>query len=376
MSEKQSKKEILREKLLERQKDAKVIRKILLITTLVIVLIAGGLALGGYFYVKSALQPYNPEDKKIRKVEIPIGSSVGGIASILKDEKIIKDEKVFKYYIKFRNEAGFQAGTYELSPSMTIGQIVNSIKTGKIMQEVAVKITLPEGKQLQQIAGIIAEKTGQSQDQVFKTLNDKAFIKKMQDLYPELLTDEIYNANIRYPLEGYLFPATFSFYEEKPGIEKIVTEMLAKTDKVLSQYQQDMAAKKLTPHKLLTFASLVEEEATEKVDRDKIASVFYNRIKIGMKLQTDPTVLYAKGEHKAKVYTKDLKTESPYNTYTNEGLPPGPIANAGVISIEAALKPAQTDFLYFLATSTGDVIFTKTLDQHNREKARYITSQN
>ncbi|RFU71630.1 endolytic transglycosylase MltG [Peribacillus saganii] len=376
MSEKVSKKAIVREKLLERQKDAKVIRKILLISTLIFILIAGGLALGGYLYVKSALQPYNPEDKKVRKVEIPIGSSVSGIAAILKDNKIIKDERVFKYYIKFRNEAGFQAGTYELSPSMNLGEIVSSIKTGKIMQEVALKITLPEGKTLQQIAGIIAEKTDENPDQVFKTLNDKAFIRKLQDLYPELITDEIYNENIRYPLEGYLFPATFSFYEEKPGIEKIVTEMLSQTNKVLSQYHEDLTAKNLTPHKLLTFASLVEEEATEKVDRDKIASVFYNRMKIGMPLQTDPTVLYAKGEHKAKVYYKDLKTESPYNTYTNVGLPPGPIANAGVMSIEAALNPAETDFYYFLATSTGDVIFTKTLDQHNREKARYITSQN
>jgi UPF0755 protein len=122
-------------------------------------------------------------------------------------------------------------------------------------------------------------------------------------------------------------------------------------------------------------ASLIEEEATGQVDRHKISSVFYNRIKKGMPLQTDPTVLYAEGKHKDRVVYKDLDVISPYNTYKNTGLPPGPISNTGKTSIEAALNPAKTDYFYFLATSTGEVIFTKTLEEHNREKDKHISSK-
>lgn len=117
-------------------------------------------------------------------------------------------------------------------------------------------------------------------------------------------------------------------------------------------------------------------EATEKTDRSKISSVFYNRLKKDMPLQTDPTVLYALGEHKSRVYYKDLKVKSPYNTYTNKGLPPGPIANAGESSWKAALHPEKTDFVYFLAKKNGEVVFTKTLNEHNKAKAKYITGSN
>ena len=122
-------------------------------------------------------------------------------------------------------------------------------------------------------------------------------------------------------------------------------------------------------------ASLVEEEATEKVDRAKIASVFYNRLDKGMPLQTDPTVLYAKGEHKDRVFYKDLEIDSPYNTYKVKGLPPGPIANAGEMSIKAVLEPEKTKYLYVLATPEGEVLYSKTLDEHNVKKAEHITNQ-
>jgi UPF0755 protein len=375
MENKETIKESIRQKLLEMQSEARIVRKIVLIIAVVLFLAVGGAALGGYFYIKSALKPANPESKAEKKVEIPIGSSVSGIAQILEDHGIIKDARVFKYYVKFKNESGFMAGEYKLKPSMTIPEIIEQLKTGKAMKEVAIKITIPEGKQLKQIAGIIAEKTNKNEEEVFKQLNDKNFVKAMMAKYPDILTDEILNKNVKYPLEGYLFPATYPFYKENPTVEEIVTAMLDKTKSVLQEYEGQMTEKKFTVHQLLTMASLIEEEATEKADRDRIASVFYNRIKTGMPLQTDPTVLYAKGKHQERVLYEDLKVDSPYNTYKHQGLPPGPIANAGVTSIEAALNPEKTDFLYFLATADGDVIFTKTLDEHNKAKAKYITNK-
>ncbi|KMY50894.1 endolytic transglycosylase MltG [Peribacillus loiseleuriae] len=373
--EKQTKKQYLQQKLLEQQGEARIVRKIIMIVMLVIVVVAACVGIGGYLYVQSALNPADPDNQKIQEVEIPIGSSVGNISTILAEQGIIKNAKIFKYYIKFKNESGFQAGSYKLASSMTLPEIIKSLKTGKVVMDAQLKITIPEGKQLVQIAHIVAEKTNQDPKDVFEQMNDKAFIDKMRAKYPDLLTDEIYGKKVRYPLEGYLFPATYDFYEEKPSLDMIVTEMLKKTDEVLAQYKDEMNEKQFSNHKLLTLASLIEEEATARVDRDMISSVFFNRMKIDMPLQTDPTVLYAKGQHQEKVLYKDLEVNSPYNTYQNKGLTPGPIANAGTVSIEAALNPAASDYLYFLATSTGEVVYAKTLDEHNQNKAKYITNK-
>ncbi|MES1038158.1 MULTISPECIES: endolytic transglycosylase MltG [Peribacillus] len=370
-----SKKEHIRMKLLEQQGEAKLVRKIIMITIASLIVLIGVVGLVGYLYINSAMKPVDPEDDTIKKVKIPIGSSVNGISTLLEEQGIIKDARVFKYYIKFRNESGFQAGEYKLSPSMPIEDIVTSIKTGKLMKEAAMKITIPEGKQLVQIADIIAVKTGEDPKKVFKKLNDKKFVHSMQEKFPQLLTSEIENEKVLYPLEGYLFPATYDFYEEKPTLESIVIEMLKKTEETLQAYETQMDKNDYSVHEMLTFASLVEEEATAQVDRGKIASVFYNRIEEGMPLQTDPTVLYAKGSHKSRVYYKDLEVKSPYNTYKNKGLPPGPIANAGTTSIDAVLKPEKTDYLYFLATPEGEVLYSKTLDDHNIKKAEHISNK-
>lgn len=372
---KKDKKLLITEKLIEQQKEARIVRKIVFITTIVGILLIGAIGGGGYYYVKEALKPVDEDSKKTVDVTIPIGSSTTGIGQILEGKGVIRDARVFKYYVKFKNEAGFMAGDYKMNPSMTLPEIITSLKTGKVMQEAVMKITIPEGKQLQQIAGIIAEKTQQDQEEIFKQLNDKEFVKKMMEKYPDVLTEDILNEKVKYPLEGYLFPATYPFYSEKPTIEEIVTVMLDKTKKTLGEYRGQMAEKEMSTHQLLTMASLIEEEATEKVDRDKIASVFYNRLDEGMMLQTDPTVLYAHGEHRERVFHKDLEIDDPYNTYKNAGLPPGPIANPGVMSIEAALAPADTDDMYFLATSTGEVLFSKTLAEHNRKVDEHITNK-
>jgi UPF0755 protein len=373
--ERKDNKEIIRQKMLEHYHEAKVVRKIVaIISTLVILFIVliGG---GGYLYITSALKPIDKNSKVHQKVIIPIGSSVTGIGEKLEASGIIKNAKVFKYYVKLKNEGGFMAGEYELSPSMDVPEIVNRLKTGKVLQQASLKLTIPEGSQLKEIAHIMEKALNKSDGEVFNSLNDKAFIKTMMVKHPNLLTKDILNPQVKYPLEGYLFPATYSFYKPNPTIEEMVTAMLKKTQVVLDNYSKETEAKKLTTHQLLTVASLIEEEATAKADRKAIASVFYNRIDKGMPLQTDPTVLYAQGKHKERVLYADLEVNSPYNTYKNTGLPPGPISNAGEMSIAAALKPEKTKYYYFLATSNGKVIFTKTLEEHNKEKAKYISSK-
>jgi UPF0755 protein len=285
---------------------------------------------------------------------------------------MIKSAFIFKYYVKFENDKGFYAGTYQLSPAMNVPDIISRLQSGKV--DAAVTITIPEGTQLKEIAYIIAKSIHQPDAAVLKQLNDRGYIKTLIAKYPNLLSNEILSSKIIYPLEGYLFPATYPFYQQNPSVNEIVSAMLDKTNEVMAGYQDQIKQRKMTVHQLLTMSSLIEEEATKKADRTKIASVFYNRIKQGMPLQTDPTVLYAEGKHKAMVFYKDLDVNSPYNTYKNKGLPPGPISNAGKTSIDAALNPASTNYYYFLATSDGGVIFSKTLNEHNQEKAKYISS--
>lgn len=374
MTEKKDYREEMYKKLLERKEEAKTVRKIVFFTTLTIVVIMLVVGISGFWYVNSALKPLDADSNKQIEVEIPIGSSITTIANILEDKGIIKNATIFRYYVKFNNESGFQAGTYALSPSMTLQQIIKSLKTGKVYQEVKWKLTIPEGLQLVEIAAIIAEKTNQKSEDVFSQLNDPEFIKNLMNKYPALLTEEILDENIKYPLEGYLFPATYPMYEDNPTLEEIVDIMLEKTVEVISEYEDAIIERNLSVHELLTIASLIEEEATAKADRQKIASVFYNRLDAEMPLQTDPTVLYALNKHKDRVLYKDLEVQSPYNTYIHKGLPPGPIANAGKMSIEAALFPADTDYYYFLANAEGEVFYSTTLQEHNELKAKYITN--
>lgn len=361
-----------REKLLERQSEARVIRKIVLIISLIFSFMILGAIGGGYFYIHTNLKPLDVNNTETKAIEIPIGSSSTTIGKVLEKEEIIRSGKIFRYYVKFKNETGFMAGTYELSPSMDLDEIVSILKTGKVTEEVVFKLIIPEGKQLEQIASIIAEKMNWDVTEVMNELNSKEFIKKMQQAFPNLISDEIYDSKIKYPLEGYLFPATYSFYKEDPTLEEIVKVMINKTDEVIKEYNAEISNTDWTIHQVLTFASLVEEEATASVDRNMIASVFYNRMEVGMPLQTDPTILYALGQHQDVVLYKDLEVESPYNTYKYTGLTPGPIANAGKTSIEAVLFPAESDYYYFLATPKGEVLYSKTLAEHNEKKAKYL----
>lgn len=372
--EKRKKIKLEKEKYLhERAQEASIVRKIVLAITLAVFLLGSGALIGGFLYIRSALEPVDPDSHEEIEVEIPMGSGISQIAKILEDHKIIKDDTVFKYYVRFKNETGFQAGTYHFTPAMTFDEIINMLKTGKVFNEPVLILTIPEGLWLKDIAGIIGEAIDSTPDEVFDTLNDPDFIQEMMELYPEILTDDILQADIKYPLEGYLFPATYDYYEEDLTVKDIVIPMLDKTKEVIAKYQEDMEAKEMSVHELLTLASLIEEEAVSEEDRRTISSVFYNRMEIGMKLQTDPTVIYAMGEHRDRLYYKDYEIEDPYNTYYTDSLPPGPIANPGEMSIEAALYPSSTDYLFFLATREGEVLFSKTLEEHNQKIEEHIS---
>ncbi|AYC29705.1 endolytic transglycosylase MltG [Paenisporosarcina cavernae] len=371
--ENESKKEIMFERMKEKKKEVKIVRKIVFIIVLVLFLVVGVAAYFGYNYVKEGLQPVNENAKDIIEINVPIGSNLDSISALLEKNNIIRDARIFKYYAKFNNESDFQAGDYALTQSMTFDELITSLKTGKVYREPVFKLTVREGVNLEEIADIIASKTNYSADEFMDLVTDEGFIEEMKAKYPNLITEEVSNEAIRYNLEGYLFPATYDFYEENPTLRSIVEQMLTATQKAVTPYTE-MLAEGQSVHWLLTFASLLEEEATEASDRATIASVFYNRMNAEppMPLQTDPTVLYSLGSHKDRVLLDDLETESPYNTYLHTGLPPGPIANAGVSSIEAVLNAPDTDFVYFLADSEGKNHFATTYQEHLENKSKYI----
>ncbi|KIL44493.1 endolytic transglycosylase MltG [Jeotgalibacillus soli] len=380
MSDNQSKIEQWIHNLQERKKEAKLVRKIVFISMIVFLLVVVGVGFGGYTYISSSLEPADPEDNTAVSVEIPIGSSVDSIVSILEENNIVRDATVFKYYLKFNNESDFQAGTYDLTPSMTLGEITESLKTGRVYHEPLFMVTVPEGLSLEEIAVIIEENTRFTADEFMTTVDNPEFINSMKEKYPELVTDSIFGESIQHPLEGYLFPATYPFYDEDQELEEIISQMVEATyvnvTPYIEQYAETMQNEELTVHDVLTFASLLEEEATEDTDRRLIASVFYNRLEEGMPLQTDPTVLYALGEWSDRVLFEDLEVDSPYNTYKNTGLPPGPIASSGVSSIEAVLNPENSNYFYFLASlEDGTVYYSETLDEHERKAEEYIYNE-
>lgn len=362
------------ERMREKKKEVKTVRRIVLVIVLLIIIIGfiGGRSL--YNYVISGLQPLDSESEEIIKIEIPIGSGLDAIAAKLEENKVIKNARVFKYYAKFNNESQFQAGTYDLTKAMTLDELIESLKTGKVYHEPEFTMTVPEGLTLKQIAKVVEKKTSIPIDDFLAYVNDDETINKLMGKFPLILTDEIKAENIKHPLEGYLFSATYPFYEKKPTVETVVDVMLQATESNVTPYLDILKEEDKSVHWLLTFSSLLEKEATASSDRETIASVFYNRLDQDndMPLQTDPTVAYAHGKHISKTLLADLEIDDPYNTYKYKGMPPGPISNAGSSSIKAVIEPEVTDYLYFLADGEGKNYFSESYEEHLAYKAKYI----
>ncbi|MCP3030402.1 endolytic transglycosylase MltG [Halobacillus sp. A1] len=362
-----------KERLKNRRKEAGTVRKIVMI-----VLAAIGIGLivsliAGYLYIKSSIEPVDPNDESNVDVDIPLGSSTSEIAAILENEDVIKSAIIFRLYTKFNNETGFQAGSYSFSASMTLDEVIESLQTGKT-KGAAVRITIPEGRNMEQIAEIYSEKLEFTEEEFLNKVNDEDYLNELIEDHPSLLTDDILQEDIRYPLEGYLFAGTYDYDVEDPTIEEIVEVMVSRTEGEVMEYGDEIEDSDMSIHEVITMASLVENEAPNEESRREIAGVFYNRLNEDMMLQTDPTVLYALGEHKDRVLYEDLEVESPYNTYQNKGLPVGPISSFNINSLQAVFNPVESDYLYFLANSEGEIFYSETLEEHNELKEEHISS--
>jgi UPF0755 protein len=285
-------------------------------------------------------------------VTIAAGTGLRQIASQLEQARLIRHRWMFLLYVLvLQPGAPLQAGEYALRATMSPVQIVHILRHGKVVHHV---FTVPEGATLRDIAALVAVK-GLGNRQVFLDLaHNSAFIAS---LGLDLLS-----------LEGYLFPDTY--HVPRSMREADLLHLMVRT--LRQHYPEEIAARAqhlgLNQHEVLTLASLIEKEAQVDEERPLIAAVYHNRLRQGMRLQCDPTVIYALGERfDGNLRKADLDLDSPYNTYRYAGLPPGPIANPGRRSIEAAVAPAAVDYLYFVATGQhGRHHFSRTLLEHNQ----------
>ena len=359
-----------------RKKETSIIKKIMkyfMIALLVIVLV------GGFFtwnYIKGETQPVDTAQTELISFEIEQGASVKEVSKALQDEGIIRNSKLFNFYLKFKNVSGFKSGLYHVSKSMTLDEIIAELSgQGKDKDQNATKVLIREGEQLTEIAKEVEKSTKYSAEDFMAKVQDEDFLRYLVQKFPKLLTQSYNGYQVKYVLEGYLFPATYDMNDSKT-LQMLITEMVAKTDEVMSKYYDKILASDYTLQEIMAMASLIEKEGTKLEDRKKISSVFHNRIKENMKLQTDVSVQYALGEHKEALSLEDLEVDSPYNLYQNYGVGPGPYNSPSEDSIVAALEPEKTDYLYFLADiHTKEIYYAKTYEEHLELKAKYIDNK-
>src|SRR5699024_9781520 len=359
----------------EKVKEANTVRKIVFITLSSIILIFAIAIVSVYFYISSALKPVDVNNTEEVELEIPLGSSSSDIATILEDNNIIKNAKIFKYYTKFKNVSSFQAGEYVLSPSMTIDEVIEQLQTGILMNDPLFRVTIPEGKNIEQMATIFAKKLDFSEEAFIDTVSDKSFIEEMKKEFPELITDEVDQEDLYMALEGYLFAGTYDVFDEKMSAKELITNMIERTNEMIQENSEAIEDSKFTVHEILTLASVIERESKFPEDRPKVAQVYINRLNEDMKLQSDITSFYdlKNLEHKAVVTYDDIEIETPYNTYVIDGLPVGPIASPSTEAIEGVLHPEGKEFtqLYYFSRPNGETFYSDTLDQHNEIISKY-----
>ncbi len=351
--------------------ESQTVRRIVGIILLICIILFAGLIGGAALYINSALKPVDAKTNESIRISIPIGSSVSEIAKLLEENGAIKSALIFRYYVKYKNETGFQAGDYELTTAMDVPEIIEELKEGTVYKEAKMKFTIPEGCNLAAISEIIAKETDYSQEEIINKLQDQKLIEKLASAYPMLNLKDIRQEGIKYSLEGYLFPATYAFEEENPPLETIITAMVEKMQAVIEKYEKEIEQSDFSVHEILTLASLIETETQKSADRFKVSGVFHNRLEKNMRLDSDPTVKYALDKKEIQVTYQDLNVSSPYNTYRMKGMPIGPIASPREESIKAALQPAKVDEFYFFARPNGQVIYTKTLNEHEKVVAAY-----
>ncbi|OGI26017.1 MAG: hypothetical protein A3J76_05270 [Candidatus Moranbacteria bacterium RBG_13_45_13] len=295
--------------------------------------------------------------------EIVEGEGVKDIANKLEESRLIASDFYFNYYIwKTDSREKLQAGKYEIRGSMTIPEIVQVLSMGEIIPN-EIKVTFPEGTSAKDMAEILKNK-GFDGDGFSQKVKNGEGVKNDYDF--------LKTKPAKASFEGFLFPDTYIFWRDASA-ESIVNRMLLNFDeKSTPEMREEIKKQNRTIFEIVTMASILEKEVKTADDMKIASGIFWDRIGAGMPLQSCATIAYVLGKEKKQYSYEDTRTPSPYNTYINRGLPPGPIANPGMNSLLAAIYPTETDYNYFLSDpETGKTIFSRTVEEHEANKAKY-----
>lgn len=331
----------------------------MLIAVVLAVVFIAAMGLFTWRFVTAQYAPVDPNDHNYFDIVIPPQSTANQIAELLKKNDLIHSETAFLSYCKKEGyDSKLMAGHYRLSRSFPLATIAAYIAEGRVVN---ISFTIPEGYTVAQIKDLLVRK---------KICSAEAWDRAIQEKYDYDFLKEVPVGN-KNRLEGFLFPDTYSISEDC-STEQIIDLMLKNFKQVWDKrFAAAAKSQKLGVYETLILASLIEKEARIDSERPVIAGVIENRLKDGMLLQIDATILYALQEHKQTISYRDLEVESPYNTYKYAGLPPGPIACPGQAAIAAALKPARHDYYYYVYKGDGSHYFSKTFAEHLQAQRKY-----
>jgi UPF0755 protein len=311
---------------------------------------------GASWFLPQTIFEHRPvEPPAAQRVKVAPGTALPQIATQLEQAGVVSDAGRFIRLVRLRTAAQkLKAGEYEFAVAATPAEILDRLVAGDVIK---IRITIPEGFNLREIAGRVAAAGIGSAEQLHALAKDPVFASKLKVPAGTL--------------EGYLFPETYTV-NTTTSTNELLQTMVAQLDRQLSPELLDAARSHgLNRHALVTLASIIQKEAGNDAEMPLISAVFHNRLRLGMRLQADPTVIYGISNFNGNLTRRDLQTPTPYNTYTRGGLPPGPIASPGLAALRAAAYPAASDALYFVSRGDGTHVFSATLTAHNRAVQRY-----
>ncbi|MBQ3865629.1 MAG: endolytic transglycosylase MltG, partial [Clostridia bacterium] len=316
------------------------------------------------------------KDEVVETVSIPENATLSEVSGILKERGIIEYPFVFRLYVSYRHRnddppLSFKSGEFELKSTLNYDQITNILKFKTSRQ--IVKITIPEGLTVNETIDLFLEKGIGTREGFVAAINEYPY----EYAFMDRLNAIEFSEGRAYRLEGYLFPDTYEFYTDSGEVaivDKMLTAFEAHFEKANYDRLEELG---MNLDQVITIASMVQMEGRTANDFYSISGVFYNRLHNANYpfLQSDATVQYAIQAHKEDLTAEDLSVASPYNTYVNRGLPPGPIANPGWSAIQAALYPEQNDYYFFIADVDGTTLFARNMNEHQRNAARVTANR-
>ncbi|MGI6548371.1 MAG: endolytic transglycosylase MltG [Bacillota bacterium] len=310
------------------------------------------------YFIMSGLAAPEPGSERTVVFQVTPGATAGGIAQDLAEERLIRNQALFVALARYRGvQNSLQAGEYLLGPSMSANDILTRLVRGAVM---TYPVTIPEGYTVEEIAARLAAEGICGKEEFLAAA-------RQSDLISYLPAE----ADLIDPLEGYLFPDTYHFLRDMDPnqVLQVMWERFEAAFK--AEYVARAEEIGLTIHETVTLASIVEKEVMTDSERPLVAAVYHNRLRIGMKLDADPTLKYALEDRNRPLYHSDKEMDSPYNTYRRAGLPPGPICSPGEASLVAALYPADVPYLYFVSRNDGTHDFSETYAEHLIKVNRY-----